>query len=157
MAGGVRKCRFESTRKDIFIPVTIKKLWARLESLTGVAGVGENRFMPSASAFGRRWSALGFALTQTAILAAVACSSGAATTPEPVPRSSGDAPAIPASTAPEAPRAAPDDAAIPVKVGSSVGEHIPDFELRLSGGSGVSSAALLGDRQPTFLFFFATW
>ncbi len=117
--------------------------------------------MPSASALGRRWSALGFALTQTVIVAAVACSSGAATEPEPVSRSSGDGPATAASIAPEALRAVADDmavpVAVPVKVGSSVGEHIPGFELRLSDGSGVSSAALLGDRQPTFLFFFATW
>ena len=113
--------------------------------------------MPSASAFGRRWSALGFALTQTVILTAVACSSGAATAPEPVARPSGGGPATPVSNAPEAPRAVAEDVAVPVKVGGSVGEHIPDFELRLSGGSGVSSAALLGDRQPAFLFFFATW
>ncbi len=125
--------------------------------MTGAAGAGENRYMPPASAFGRRWSALGFALTQTVILAAVACSSGAATTPGPVPPSSSDRPAIAASNAPEAPRAAADDVAVPVKVGGSVGEHIPDFELRLSGGAGVSSAALLADRQPVFLFFFATW
>ncbi len=113
--------------------------------------------MPSASAFGRRWSALGFVLTQTVILAAVACSSGAATAPEPVPPSSGDGPAIAASNAPEAPLAAANDLAVPVKVGSSVGEHIPDFELRLSDGARLSSAALLADRQPAFLFFFATW
>ncbi|MCH8185129.1 MAG: hypothetical protein IH862_03375 [Chloroflexi bacterium] len=126
--------------------------------MTGAAGAGENRFMPPASAFGRRWSALGFALTQTVILAAVACSSGAATAPDPVPRPSGDdRPATAASKPPEAPRAVADDVAVPVKVGGSVGEHIPDFELRLSGGAGVSSAALLADRQPAFLFFFATW
>ena len=127
------------------------------ESLTGVAGAGENRLMPSASAFGRRWSALGFALTQTVILTALACSSGAATAPEPVPRPSGDGPATPATNTSEVPRVIADDLAVPVKVGGSVGEHIPDFELRLSSGSGVSSAVLLGDRQPTFLFFFATW
>ncbi len=141
--------------------VTIKRPRAGPDSLTGVAGAGENRFMPSASAFGRRWSALGFALTQIAILTAVACSSGAATAPGPVPQPSGDGPAPVASNAPEIPQAVADDVAVPVvvpvKVGSSVGEHIPDFELRLSGGAGVSSAALLADRQPAFLFFFATW
>ena len=117
--------------------------------------------MPSARAFGRRWSAFGFALTQTVIAAAVACSSVAATAPEPVPRSSGDGPAIAASNAAEAPRAVADDVAVPVvvpvKVGGSVGQHIPDFELRLSGGASLSSATLLADRQPAFLFFFATW
>ncbi len=116
--------------------------------------------MPSAGVFGRRWSALGFALAETAILAAVACSSGAATAPDPVPRPSGAGPAAAASNAPEAPRAVAGEVAVPVKapvkVGSSVGEHIPDFELRLSGGARLSSAALLGDRQPVFLFFFAT-
>ena len=125
--------------------------------MTPVAGAGENRFMASAIAFGRRWSALGFALAQTVILAAVACSSGPGTAPEPLPRSTGDRPAVAASNAPEALPAAVADVAVPVKVGGSVGEHIPDFELRLSGGSGLSSAALLADRQPTFLFFFATW
>ena len=113
--------------------------------------------MPSVSAFGRSWSALGLALTQAVILIVVACSSGAATAPEPAPRFSGDGPAAPASNTPEAPRALAADVAVPVKVGGSVGEHIPDFEMRLSGGSGLSSAALLADRQPTFLFFFATW
>ena len=153
-----RGLRFlDSARKDILVPVTIEGPWTGPESLTGVAGTGDNRFMPSASAFGRRWSPLCFALTLIAFLTAVACSSGAATTPEPVPRPSGEAPATSASNAPEATSAIADDLAVPVKVGSSVGEHIPDFELRLSGGSGVSSAALLGDRQPTFLFFFATW
>ncbi len=100
---------------------------------------------------------MGFALAQTVILAAVACSSEAASAPEPVPRSSGDGPATAASNAPQAPRAVADDVAVPVKVGGSVGEHIPDFELRLGDGSSVSSAALLADRQPAFLFFFATW
>ncbi len=100
---------------------------------------------------------MGFALTQTVILAAVACSSGAATAPERVPRSSGDGPAIAASNAAEAPRAVANAVAVPVKVGGSVGQHIPDFELRLSGGARLSSAALLADRQPAFLFFFATW
>ena len=141
----------------IFIPVTIKRLRAGPESLTGAAGAGENRFMPSASAFGRRWSALGFALTQAVILIAVACSSGAAKAPRPAQRPSLDGPAAPASNTPEAPRALAADVAVPVKVGGSVGEHIPEFELRLSDGSGLSSAALVADRQPTFLFFFATW
>ncbi len=159
-----RGLRFlDSARKDIFIRVTIKRPWGWPDSktLTGVAGAGENGSMPSASAIGRRWLALGFALTQTLILAAVACSSGAATAPDPVPRPSGDGPATAASNTPEALPAAADDmavpVAVPVKVGSSVGEHIPNFELRLSDGAGVSSAALLGDRQPAFLFFFATW
>ena len=43
------------------------------------------------------------------------------------------------------------------KVGNSVGDHIPDFELRLADGLTVSSAALLAERRPAFLFFFATW
>ena len=100
---------------------------------------------------------IGFVLTKAVIFTAVACSSGAATAPEPVARPSGGGLAAPASSTPEAPRAAADDVAVPVKVGGSVGEHVPDFELRLSDGSGLSSAALLGHRQPAFLFFFATW
>ncbi len=104
---------------------------------------------------------MGFTLTQIAILTAVACSSGAATAPGLAPRPSGDGPATAAPATPEVPRAVADDVAapvaVPVKVGGSVGEHIPEFELRLSDGSGLSSAALLGEQQPVFLFFFATW
>ena len=55
------------------------------------------------------------------------------------------------------PTTAPPQPAPVVKVGNSVGDHIPDFELRLGGGLTASSAALLAERRPAFLFFFATW
>ena len=42
-------------------------------------------------------------------------------------------------------------------VGNRVGYRIPDFELALADGSQVSSAALVEEQQPTFLFFWATY
>ncbi len=48
---------------------------------------------------------------------------------------------------------------IPVShtIGNNVGERIPDFSITLIDGSTVTSADLLAERQPTFLFFFETW
>ena len=42
-------------------------------------------------------------------------------------------------------------------VGNKVGLRIPDFAITLVDGTTVSSADLLAQRQPTFLFFFETW
>ena len=52
-----------------------------------------------------------------------------------------------------------DAKSIPVSttIGSNVGERIPDFAITLIDGSIVTSADLLAERQPTFLFFFETW
>ena len=44
-----------------------------------------------------------------------------------------------------------------VKTGNSVGNRVPDFEIRLVDGSAVTSASLLSEGRPVFLFFFATW
>lgn len=44
-----------------------------------------------------------------------------------------------------------------VRVGTAVGDRAPDFTLRLVEGTEVSSAGLLNERRPLFLFFFTTW
>ena len=44
-----------------------------------------------------------------------------------------------------------------VKIGSSVGDRIPDFEMRLVDGSTVTSTSLLSESRPVFLYFLATW
>ena len=48
---------------------------------------------------------------------------------------------------------------IPVStnIGNNIGERIPDFAITLIDGSTITSADLLTERQPTFLFFFETW
>jgi hypothetical protein len=46
---------------------------------------------------------------------------------------------------------------VPINIGSNVGDRIPDFAIKLVDGSTVTSAELLAQRQPTFLFFFETW
>ena len=48
---------------------------------------------------------------------------------------------------------------IPVStiIGHNIGERIPDFAITLIDDSTVTSADLLAERQPTFLFFFETW
>ena len=44
-----------------------------------------------------------------------------------------------------------------LEIGNKVGNHLPDFDLRLVDGSTVSSADLVSMEKPTFYFFFATW
>ncbi len=44
-----------------------------------------------------------------------------------------------------------------LEIGNKVGNHLPDFDLRLVDGSTVSSAELVSMEKPTFYFFFATW
>jgi hypothetical protein len=44
-----------------------------------------------------------------------------------------------------------------VKIGSKVGERIPDISITLIDGSTVKSSELIASGKPTFLFFFATW
>ena len=44
-----------------------------------------------------------------------------------------------------------------VRVGSDVGNRLPDFELTLTGnGEKLTSASLVESGRPAFLFFFAT-
>jgi hypothetical protein len=63
------------------------------------------------------------------------------------------------AAAPEVPPESADAESDPVAlaIGSNVGERIPDFAITLVDGSTVTSAELLAQRQPTFLFFFETW
>ena len=42
------------------------------------------------------------------------------------------------------------------QVGHDVGYRVPDFTLELADGSIVTSAKLIEQSRPTFLFFFAT-
>ncbi|MBM3948337.1 MAG: hypothetical protein FJ312_03690 [SAR202 cluster bacterium] len=56
------------------------------------------------------------------------------------------------TTAPTEPTQAP-----AAKVGNQVGDHIPDFSIRLADGSTKTSADLLAEGKPVFLFFMATW
>ena len=87
---------------------------------------------------------LGVVLSQALLAFAVACASGAVVAPEPtVP---------PGSDAPPASQSTPD-----IKVGSLVGERVPDFEMYLVDRSTVTSASLLSQDKPVFLYFFATW
>ena len=44
-----------------------------------------------------------------------------------------------------------------VKLGSKVGERLPDMSWGLIDGTTVESSELIAQGQPTFLFFFATW
>ena len=44
-----------------------------------------------------------------------------------------------------------------VEVGNKVGNRVHDFSIRLTDGRTVSSASLVGAKQPAFLYFFATW
>ena len=70
--------------------------------------------------------------------------------PSPVPTA--PSPAGGPSPAPQPPLTSAE-----VKVGSSVGDRIPDFEIRLVDGSTVTSASLLSESRPVFLYFVATW
>ena len=44
-----------------------------------------------------------------------------------------------------------------VKIGSAVGERVPDFEVTFRDGSSVSREELAAEGRPVFLFFMATW
>ena len=44
-----------------------------------------------------------------------------------------------------------------VKIGSAVGERVPNFEVTFLDGTSVSSAQLAAEGRPAFLFFMATW
>jgi thiol-disulfide isomerase/thioredoxin len=41
--------------------------------------------------------------------------------------------------------------------GARVGERAPEFAINLADGSTVTSAELMAQGRPTFLYFFATW
>ena len=54
------------------------------------------------------------------------------------------------------PRLLREQSAIDFKIGNNIGDRIPDFEIVLTDGSPITSAGLLQNGRPAFLFFFAT-
>ncbi len=50
-----------------------------------------------------------------------------------------------------------DIASTSAKIGTKVGNRMPDVSMRLNNGNTVSTGGLIGEGKPTFLFFFATW
>ena len=54
------------------------------------------------------------------------------------------------------PTVAPRPSAIDFKIGNNIGDRIPEFEIVLTDGSPITSAGLLQNGRPAFLFFFAT-
>ena len=54
------------------------------------------------------------------------------------------------------PTVAPVQSAIDFKIGNNIGDRIPAFEIVLTDGSPITSAGLLQNGRPAFLFFFAT-
>ena len=54
------------------------------------------------------------------------------------------------------PTVAPVQSAIDFKIGNNIGDRIPEFEIVLTDGSPITSAGLLQNGRPAFLFFFAT-
>ena len=44
-----------------------------------------------------------------------------------------------------------------LEIGTDVGNHVPDFDLKLVDGRTVNSAELVSGDKPAFYFFFATW
>ena len=54
------------------------------------------------------------------------------------------------------PTVAPVTSAIDFKIGNDIGDRIPDFEIKLTDGTPITSAGLLQNGRPAFLFFFAT-
>ena len=55
-----------------------------------------------------------------------------------------------------APTAPPQAEAVEVKVGTGVGDRVPEFEISLTDGTLVSAAELQESQRPAFLFFFST-
>ena len=54
------------------------------------------------------------------------------------------------------PTVAPVQSAIDFKIGNNIGDRIPEFEIVLTDGTPITSAGLLQNGRPAFLFFFAT-
>ena len=44
-----------------------------------------------------------------------------------------------------------------VKIGTKVGERLPEFSMRLTDGRLLTSEDLVTEGKPVFLYFFATW
>lgn len=96
-------------------------------------------------------------LAGAGLLLTLACGTSAAPA-EPLARDESISPVLtqPESVAP-ADSASPESIPVSYTIGNKVGERIPDFAITLVDGSTVTSAALLAEGQPTFLFFFETW
>jgi len=108
---------------------------------------------------------LALTVSGAGLLLILACGTSAAPTVPP-PR---DAVILPGSTLSQgmAPPVSPEAESVesvpvpatigPATIGNNLGQRIPDFAIQLVDGSSVTSADLLAQRQPTFLFFFETW
>ncbi len=95
------------------------------------------------------WASLIFSVPAAVLL--VACGEGVSETkrPEPLPK-----PAIVVVDDKPLPIVEP---ALEIKIGSAVGERVPDFEVTFLDGRSVSREGLAADDRPAFLFFMATW
>ena len=60
-------------------------------------------------------------------------------------------------TQPDEPSLAKSPPPTDLKVGTEVGNRVPDFTMHLGDGTTVSSASLVSADKPVFLYFFATW
>ena len=48
-------------------------------------------------------------------------------------------------------------AATPVEIGYKIGMQAPDFGMSLSDGTRVTSASIVNEGKPVFIYFHATW
>ena len=90
------------------------------------------------------------------ILFAVAC--GSSETASPAAPAPTTAPAVaPApTTPPQAEAVDPSTSSGQARVGTGVGDRVPEFEISLTDGTLVSAAELQESQRPAFLFFFST-
>ena len=93
--------------------------------------------------------------------AAIACSGDedeATPTPVPIAAPREVAAAVePEPTQPAESSLAKSPPSTDLKVGTKVGNRVPDFAMRLGDGTTVTSASLISAGKPVFLYFFATW
>ena len=64
---------------------------------------------------------------------------------------------VAAPTAPQAAVAPVEEEAVAVEVGYKVGMQVPEFGMSLLDGSKVTSAKLVDEGKPVFIYFHATW
>ena len=94
------------------------------------------------------------ALTIGALAAAACGSSETAAPAAPAPTTAPAVAPAPTTAPPVAP--APQAEAVEVKVGTGVGDRVPEFEISLTDGTLVSATGLQENQRPTFLYFFST-
>ncbi len=88
---------------------------------------------------------------------ALACGSSEVATPAPAATSAPDIAPFP-STNPVADAVEDKEpVVVQVKIGNSVGDQIPEFQLSLTDGTAVNSSALHDSVRPVFLFFFSKY